>query len=82
MYRITARRGSFDVAPRAPAPETRIALAVLALFALALLSWYVHVLRDQVVRAQQFRAELQLSGVLVAKAKPPVRRQQVVAAGR
>ena len=57
-------------------------LAVLALMAAALLSWYVFVLQDQVLRAQEFRAQLQQSGTLVATAKPPGRRPAVIASRR
>lgn len=82
MYRITAPRASSDVAPRAASLEAHIVLAVLVLLALALLSWYVHVLQDQVLRAQQFRAQLQQSGTMVATAKSPGRRTQVIASRR
>ncbi len=82
MYRITAPRAGPDPAPRAVSLHAHMALAGLALVVIALLSWYVHVLQVQVLRAQQFRAELQLSGTMVAKAKSPVRRQQVIASRR
>ena len=57
-------------------------LAVLMLMALALLSYYVHVLQDQVLRGQQFRAEFNRSGTLVASALPAGRAMQLVASRR
>lgn len=80
MYRITAPNAKSDAVRRAPAPELRLVLAVLAVAALAMLAYYVHVLQDQVLRAQQFRAQWQQSGTTVAAAKSPGRAARLVAA--
>lgn len=79
MYRITAPRTQPHDASR---PLPRAVLTVLAVLALALLSYYVHVLQDQVQRARVFRAQLQQSGPPLAIAKAPRGGAQLVASQR
>ena len=80
MYRITSPRTNPDSASRVPPVAVRTLLAILAAMVLALLSYYVHVLQEQVVHGQLIRAQLQQSGARLAVAPPLRGTAQVVAA--
>lgn len=82
MYRINAPRPNPDSASRAPPVAARTVLAILAVMVLTLLSYYVHVLQEQVVQGRLFRAQLQQSGARLAVAPPLRGTAQVVAARR
>lgn len=59
-----------------------LAVWLLAVIAVGLLVFYVHVLQEQVQNGQRFRAQLQQSGATIATAKPSRSAVQVAAARR
>ena len=78
MNRISAPH----MQPRSALRTLPVAVWVLAVIALGLLAFYVHVLQEQVQSGQRFRAQLQQSGAAMATAKPSRSAVQVAAARR